>query len=406
MECRGCGASQWQPFVDLGSSPPSNAFLSAADLALAEKYYPLNAQVCARCRLVQVGVFESPEQIFTDYAYFSSYSVSWLAHSRAYVEMIVPHLGLNERSSVVEIASNDGYLLQYFIERGIPAIGIEPAQNVAAVARERGVPTESFFLGRVSANAFVNQHAQADLVLANNVLAHVPDIADFIAGVAALLKATGVATFEFPHLARLIEDVQFDTIYHEHFSYLSLLAVEPIFERHGLRAFDVAELPTHGGSLRLFVAPALAGRTASSELARVRASELQMGLDDDAIYAQFAPRVHGVKREFLRFLIEAADTGKGVAAYGAAAKGNTLLNYCGVRPDQLAMVADRNPHKQDRWMPGSRIPIVSPETLMEARPDYVIILPWNIKDEVMEQMAPIRDYGGRFVVAVPSLAII
>lgn len=405
--CRACAAPLVDTFVDLGASPPSNAYLDEAELGGMEPTYPLHAFVCRACFLVQVPQHTSAEALFSpDYAYFSSYSDSWLAHSRAYVERAVERLALGPASHVVEVASNDGYLLQYVVARGIRARGIEPTRAAAAAARAKGVPTEEFFLGEESAARFVDEFGAADLVAANNVLAHVPDLHEFIEGLRTLLAPAGVLTIEFPHLVELMQNTQFDTIYHEHFSYFSLFALEPLLERHGLVLFDVETLPTHGGSLRIWVGRRGGADEASERVLAVRAAEQAFGIDRLETYRAFAPAVNAVKRGLLRFLFEASEAGKRVAAYGAAAKGNTLFNYCGVRSDLVEFVVDRNPHKAGKWMPGSRIPIYGPEVVFERKPDYLLILPWNIKEEVVGQMRDIRAYGGRFVVAVPHLQVI
>jgi SAM-dependent methyltransferase len=405
--CRACDAVLQDTFVDLGASPPSNAYLDVEQLQRMEPTFPLHAYVCRVCYLVQVPQHTAADELFTaDYAYFSSYSDTWLAHARAYVERAVERLGLTTASHVVEVASNDGYLLQYVTERGIRARGIEPTRECAEAARLKGIATSEFFLGAQTGKAFAAEFGPADLVAANNVLAHVPDLHDFVAGLRALLAPRGTLTIEFPHLLELMQNNQFDTIYHEHFSYFSLLALEPVLLQHDLRVVDVDQLSTHGGSLRLWVEHADAGGAETVRLAEVRELEKLAGLDDLATYGQFASRAAEVKRNLLAFLIEAARAGKRVAAYGAAAKGNTLLNYCGVRSDAIDFVADRNPHKRGKWLPGSRIPIVDPVAILERKPDYVVILPWNIKEEVMDQMRAVRDYGGQFVVAVPHLEVL
>ncbi|MEN7537878.1 class I SAM-dependent methyltransferase [Aurantiacibacter flavus] len=405
--CRFCQAPVDQPFVDLGSTPLANSYLTEEQLDQPEPSYPLRAFVCGECWLVQADSFVPPEHIFSDYAYFSSYSDSWVEHARRFTVMARERFGLGEQSQVIEVASNDGYLLKHFVKAGVPVLGIEPAANVAEVAREAGVPTEARFFGLETARDLVARGLAADLVVGNNVLAHVPDINDFVGGLTAVLKPEGIVSVEFPHLLRLIDGVQFDTVYHEHFYYLSLLAVERVFAAHGLRVFDVEELPTHGGSLRL-----LACREASKThpacpgLAKVRADEAAAGLDQLTTYAAFQSRVAPVREGLQRFLNDAAREGKTVAAYGAAAKGNTLLNFCGVTSGQIAYVVDRSPAKQGRHLPGSRIPVLPPETLAETRPDYVLILPWNIRDEVMASMDEVRSWGGKFVVAVPELAVL
>jgi len=404
--CRFCAAPLTQSFADLGSTPLSNSYLRAADLERMEPTYPLHARVCGRCFLVQLEAFETPQHIFSDYAYFSSYSDTWLQHARAYAEKTIGRFGLSSSNRVVEIASNDGYLLRWFHERGIPVLGIEPAANVARVAEERGIPSRVLFFGRETAKRLAAAGETADLTAANNVLAHVPDINDFVAGFSIVLKPEGVSTFEFPHLLRLMEQCQFDTIYHEHFSYLSLTTVAKIFASHNLRVFDVEELPTHGGSLRVY---ACRQNAAHKEIDAVKAlleRERRFGLQNLSRYASFQEEVKAVKRDLLAFLIEAKRAGKRVAGYGAPAKGNTLMNYCGIRTDFIDFTVDRSPHKQGTWLPGTRIPVYGPGEIRAAKPDYLLILPWNLKDEVMEQMAYIREWGGRFVVPIPKLEIL
>ncbi|MCJ2179355.1 class I SAM-dependent methyltransferase [Novosphingobium album (ex Hu et al. 2023)] len=404
--CRFCGAQAEQSFVDLGSTPLANSYLTEAQLSKPEPSYPLRAFVCPQCWLVQADSFVPPEDIFSHYAYFSSFSDGWVEHARRFTVMARERFGLDDTSQVIEVASNDGYLLKHFVAAGVPVLGIEPAANVAEAARAIGVPTEARFFGRETAQNLVARGLSADLVIGNNVLAHVPDINDFVGGFAAVLKPDGVVSVEFPHLLRLIEGVQFDTVYHEHFYYLSLLAVETVFGAHGLKVFDVEELPTHGGSLRI-----LACRTASQAhatgpgLAKVRADEKAAGFDRPETYAAFQSKVAPVREGLLAFLDTAAREGKTVAAYGAAAKGNTLLNFCGVGADRIDYVVDRNPAKQGHFLPGSHLPIRPPETIAETRPDYVLILPWNIREEVMASMAEVRSWGGRFVVAVPELTV-
>ncbi len=405
--CRFCNAKLAQSFVDLGSMPLANSYVPPERRADPEPSFPLRASVCGECRLVQADAFVPPEEIFGHYAYFSSFSDSWVAHAKRFAHMAIARFGLTPASHVVEVASNDGYLLRHFVDSGIPVLGIEPAANVAEVAEAAGVRTQARFFGTDTANDVVAQEGGADLVVANNVLAHVPDINDFVEGFARILKPEGVISVEFPHLLRLIEHVQFDTVYHEHFYYLSLLAVETVFAAHGLKVFDVEEWPTHGGSLRV-----LACRNAATThpecpgVAKVRADEAAAGLDQDAIYAAFQDRVTPIRDGLLAFLAQAKAQGKSVAAYGAAAKGNTLLNFCGVTTDQIAYVVDRSPHKQGHLLPGSRLPIHAPEMLAQTRPDYVLILPWNIKDEVMSSNADVRNWGGQFVIAVPELTVL
>jgi hypothetical protein len=393
------------PFLDLGSAPPSNSYLTAASLQAAEAWYPLRLLVCQSCWLVQTEDYAGRDTFFSDdYAYFSSFSSSWLQHSEAYVATMQERLGLNAASMVVEVAANDGYLLQYVQRRGIPCYGIEPTASTAAAARTKGLEMVEAFFGRELAAQLVAQGRQADLTAANNVLAHVPDINDFVGGFALLLKNHGVATFEFPHLLRMVQNNQFDTAYHEHYSYLSLGAVRRIFEANGLAVFDVQQLPTHGGSLRVFAQRQDSGRRAAEPaVARLLQEEADAGMGSAAFYTGFQTKALQVKNDLLAFLLEARRQGKKVGAYGAAAKGNTLLNFAGVRPDLLPYVVDLNPAKQGKYMPGSRIPIVAPQHLMADRPDWVLILPWNLRDEVRQQLAGIADWGGRFVTAVPYL---
>ena len=404
--CRFCGAVLQDVFVDLGLSPLANNYVPAERLAAGEMFFPLKVYVCRHCLLVQLEVFETPENIFSDYAYFSSYSDSWLEHARRYSENVIERFKITGDSFVVEIASNDGYLLRNFTALNIPVLGIEPAANVAEAAVAKGIPTLVRFFGSDLAGELVRTRRPADLIIGNNVLAHVPQLNDFVAGLKRLLNAQGVITMEFPHLLRLMENNQFDTIYHEHFSYFSFFAVRRVFAAHELTIFDVDELPTHGGSLRIYAGHA--GDSSKSCTARVpdlEAREAALGLDRLDGYAGFAPRVIDTKSKLLSFLVEARREGKRVAAYGAAAKGNTLLNYCGVRTDFIEYVVDRSPEKQGKYLPGTRIPIREPEHVRSTRPDYLLILPWNIKDEVMKQMAYIRSWGGRFVVPIPEVTV-
>jgi SAM-dependent methyltransferase len=409
LVCRSCGAPLGRVMVDLGSSPLANSYLSAAALARSELFLPLCVYVCERCWLCQLPECATPQEIFSDYAYFSSFSTSWLEHARDYVDAMVPRFDLGPRSQVVEIASNDGYLLKNFLARGIPVLGVEPAANVAAAARELGIPTEVRFFGREAARDLVARGFAADLVLGNNVLAHVPDLDDFVGGLAILLKSEGVLTMEFPHLVRMIDGNQFDTIYHEHYSYFSFVAVERVFTAHGLELFDVEELPTHGGSLRAYArhreasGPSLAR---SPRVPELLARERTLGVETLDYYAGFSERVAETKRALLEFLIAAKRAGKSIVGYGAPAKGNTLLNYCGVRGDFLDYTVDRSPHKQGLFLPGTRIPIRAPEAIFETRPDYVLILPWNLRAEIAAQMAAIRDWGGRFIVAIPGVELL
>lgn len=403
--CRTCGGALSVSFADLGMSPLANTLRSAEDDGKPETFYPLHAWVCDDCRLVQLDLDVSPETLFADYPYFSSYSDTWNEHARRYATHMTEALGLGAGSLVIEAASNDGYLLKHFWASGIPVLGIEPATTVAQAAITQGIPTKTVFLTRENAGKLVSEGYRADLVVANNVLAHVPDPNDFVAGLAALLKPTGVLTIEFPHLLNLIEGGQFDTIYHEHFSYLSFVAAERLLRRHALEVFDVEELPTHGGSLRLLVGRADAGRKAEARVEAMRRREEHAGLLGPEIYRDFGNRMAAVKCDLLRFLIDARAEGKSVVGYGAPAKGSTLLNYCGVGPELLPFTVDRNPAKQGRRIPGTGIAIEAPERLFAARPDYVLILPWNLTDEITGQLAAIRGWGGGFAVAIPSLRV-
>ena len=407
MKCRHCQTELELSLIDLGAAPPSNAYLTQQTLHMPEKYFPLRVLVCSECWLVQTEDYAGADELFSaDYAYFSSFSTSWLKHAEYYVAEMVQRFALDKNSHIVEVAANDGYLLQYAKALSIPCLGIEPTTSTANAARTKGIEIVEEFFGVRLAEQLVAQGKQADLTAANNVLAHVPDINDFVSGFAALLKPAGVATFEFPHLLNLVEQNQFDTIYHEHYSYLSLIAVKRIFERNGLNVFDVEELPTHGGSLRVYAQRIDTGkREVSPKVAKLLAREIAAGMSSAAFYAGFQASADRVKNDFLSFLIEAKRAGKKVAGYGAAAKGNTLLNYAGVRPDLLPYVVDRNPAKQDKFLPGCRIPIVTEPYLQQTRPDYVIIFPWNLRKEVTEQLAYIREWGGQFVTAVPNIAI-
>ncbi len=406
LNCRFCGATLAHPCVDLGLSPVANDYLRPDQLTQMEPFYPLHVLVCDHCWLVQLRECQSPEHIFSDhYAYFSSYSDSWLRHAEEYVEMTIGRFHLNANSRVIEVASNDGYLLQYFVARGIPVLGIDPAANVAAAAEKKGVPTRVRFFGKALAQELAAEGIQADLLLGNNVLAHVPNLNDFVAGLKTALKPHGVLTMEFPHLLRLMDQNQFDTIYHEHFSYFSLTTVQKVYAAHGLEVFDVDEVPTHGGSLRVYAShPGAQER--SARVGALLAREEKAGLTRVATYAGFTQRVEATKRKLLQFLIEARNAGKSVAGYGAAAKGNTLLNYCGIRTDFLEYVVDRSPHKQGLFLPGTRIPIHAPEKIMETKPDYLLILPWNLRDEIREQMKAIRTWGGQFVVPIPEVRVL
>lgn len=404
--CRFCETPLEHVFADVGVSPLANAFVEPESFQAMEPHFALRVFVCGRCHLVQLPPHEDPSAIFSEYSYFSSYSDSWLAHARRYAEAMIARFELGPKAKVVEVASNDGYLLRNFVQRGIGVLGVDPARNVAEVANRADVPTEVAFFGADTARRLREAGHAADLMAANNVLAHVPDVRDFVAGFKILLQPAGAATFEFPHLLRLIEQTQFDTIYHEHYSYLSLWAVEQIFRDAGLEVFDVEELPTHGGSLRVFACHAGAGLQAAGDgLARVRAAERAARLHTLEGYLGFQPRIVDLKKRLLRFLCDASDGGQLVAGYGAPAKGNTLLNYCGVGPELLPFTVDRSPHKQGRLLPGTRIPVLTPERIAELRPDYLLILPWNLRQEIAEQMAVIRDWGGKFVVAVPEIRI-
>lgn len=405
--CRSCRAELVDVFADLGTTPLSNSFLKSEQLNKMEPFYPLRAFVCAKCFLVQLEEFETPSNIFREYAYFSSYSDTWLEHARKYAALSIDRFKLDANSHVIEVASNDGYLLQYFRDAGIPVTGVEPAANVARVAQERGIPTITQFLGKVTAATVVAQRGKAKLVVANNVLAHVPNLNDFIAGLEVLLEPDGVLTLEFPHVMRLIGSSQFDTIYHEHFSYFSLLAASAALERHGLSVFDVEELPTHGGSLRVYASR----RVCASKLRTARPNELvsherSFGLENMATYTAFNEQAKSVKRALLRFLIDVREQGKSIVAYGAPAKGNTLLNYCGIRTDLIDYTVDRNPYKQNLYLPGTRIPIYSPERISDTRPDFIVILPWNIRDEIARHISYVRAWGGKLVVPIPRPEIL
>ncbi|HET6900497.1 MAG TPA: class I SAM-dependent methyltransferase [Vicinamibacteria bacterium] len=405
--CLSCAAPLRHTFVDLGMSPLCESYVSAADLDHVERFYPLHVYVCDRCFLVQLRQYVSREEIFTEYAYFSSYADSWVEHMRVYADRITDRLQLHEGSFVVEVASNDGYLLQHFVKKGIPVLGIEPAANVARVAVEKGVPTLVEFFGARTATELVARGRQADLICGANVLAQVPDLGDFVSGLRILLAPGGVITIEFPHLLRLMAENQFDTIYHEHFSYFSFLSAERIFAAHGLTLFDVEELPTHGGSLRVYARHAAdPGRPLTARAEALRQREVEAGLLGLAAYASFGEQVKETKRKLLDFLIRAKREGKTVAGYGAPGKGNTLLNYCGIRSDFLEFTVDRSPYKQGKFLPGTRIPIYHPDRIREVKPDYVLILPWNFKDEIVEQMAYVRDWGGRFVVPIPEARLL
>ena len=406
--CRFCGAGLEHTFCDLGMSPLSNAFLSASQLGEMEPFYPLHAYVCGNCFLVQLRQFESPQQIFSDaYAYFSSYSDTWLEHARAYTEQMVGRFKFGPASLVVEIASNDGYLLQYFKRGNVPVLGIEPAANCARAAQKVGIPTLVKFFGAELAVELKAQGKSADLLLGNNVLAHVPALNDFVRGLKVLLKPQGVITMEFPHLLNLMRENQFDTIYHEHFSYFSFFTVEQVFARQGLKLFDVEKLPTHGGSLRIYGAHAEdRTKATSARVAQLLDEEARFGIADLRSYGNFAEQAKRTRRKLLEFLVDAKAAGKTIVGYGAPAKGNTLLNYCGVHSDLVGYTVDRSPHKQGKFLPGTHIPIFEPERIRQTRPDYILILPWNIKEEVMAQMAHVRDWGAKFVIPIPEAQVL
>ncbi len=407
MKCRHCQTELTLPLIDLGTSPPSNSYVTSKTIHGPEKYFPLRVLVCDHCWLIQTEDYAGAEELFdADYAYFSSFSTTWLKHAEKYIEDMSKRFELDANSHIVEIAANDGYLLQYAKARGIPCLGIEPTKSTADAARAKGIEIVEEFFGVNLAHKLIAQCKQADLTAANNVLAHVPDINDFVSGFAVLLKPAGVSTFEFPHLLNMVTESQFDTIYHEHYSYLSLTAVKHVFEANGLNVFDVEELPTHGGSLRVYAQRAdLGKREISANVMALLKKEDGAGVSTQTFYEGFQAKANKVKNDFVAFLIEASNSGKTVAGYGAAAKGNTLLNYAGVRSDLLPYVVDLNPAKQNKFLPGCRIPIVDEVHLKQSKPDYVVILPWNLREEVISQLAYIRDWGGQFVTAVPSLKI-
>ncbi|HET6145679.1 MAG TPA: class I SAM-dependent methyltransferase [Candidatus Acidoferrales bacterium] len=403
LQCQFCGSQLRHTFADLGMSPLSNSYLHIEQLNQMEPFYPLHARVCSQCFLVQLEQFEKPEAIFGDYAYFSSYSSSWLDHARTYAHRVIERFSLSAESLVMEVASNDGYLLQYFHEKGIPVLGIEPARNVAEAALKKGIRTISKFFGLETARELQTRGQQADLIAANNVLAHVPDIKDFVSGLKLALKPRGIITAEFPHLFRLIEANQFDTIYHEHFSYFSLLTIQEIFANGGLKIFDVEELTTHGGSLRIYACHEdAASPRAGSGVSLLRDLEVAAGLRDLKTYSSFDESVRETKRSLLNLLIRLKREGKSVVGYGAPAKGNTLLNHCGIGKDFLDYTVDISPHKQNLFLPGTHIPIFAPEQIRITQPDYVLILPWNLRDEITEQLAYIREWGGRFIIPIPN----
>ena len=402
--CRFCGMPLQHTFVDLGMSPLANSYLKPFQLNVMEPFYPLHAYVCDHCFLVQLAEFESPDRIFSEYAYFSSYSDTWLQHANAYVDMIVARLSLNSQSQVVEVGSNDGYLLQFFVDKGISALGIDPAANVAEAARVKGVPTLVRFFGEETAKQLVATGIKADLLIGNNVLAQVPTLNDFVKGLKILLQPQGVITLEFPHLMRLIEDHQFDTIYHEHFSYFSFTTIKHVFAEHALTIFDVEELPTHGGSLRIYAChTGDASKPIGQRVSNLSTREAEAGFTRLESYLAFTEKVKQTKRNLLEFLIAAKSAGKSIAGYGAPAKGNTLLNYCGIRSDLLDYTVDRSPHKQGHFLPGTHIPILHPDVIKKTKPDYLLILPWNIKDEIMEQLAYICAWHGQFIVPIPEV---
>lgn len=405
--CRFCKYPLEHTLVDLGMSPLCESFLTAEQLNHMEPFYPLHVYVCKECNLAQLEEYVSPEEIFTEYAYFSSYSDSWLKHAKRYTDLMVERFGIHNESLVVELASNDGYLLQYFVEKNIPVLGIEPAKNVARVALDKGIPTLVEFFGEAMARNLVGQNKQADLILGNNVLAQVPGLNDFVAGMKILLKAQGIITIEFPHLVRLMDENQFDTIYHEHFSYFSLITSEKIFAAHGLTIFDVEELPTHGGSLRIYARHTDDGtKTVTDRVIELRKREEMFGLTRMETYAAFSEKVKETKRKLLEFLIKAKREGKSIAGYGAPGKGNTLLNYCGIRTDFIDYTVDRNPYKHGRFTPGTHIPIFPPDRIRQTRPDYVFILPWNLRNEIIAQESYIREWGGKFIVPIPEVEIL
>jgi hypothetical protein len=405
--CRFCKSPLRHTLVDLGMSPLCESYLSPDQLNRMEPFYPLHVYVCEHCFLAQLEEYVSCESIFSEYAYFSSYADSWVQHAKYYTDAMVARFGFNAESFVVELASNDGYLLQHFVQQGIPVLGVEPAANVAQSAVEKGVPTLVRFFGEALAHELLAEGKKADLLIGNNVLAQVPDLNDFVKGMKTLLNRTGIITMEFPHLMRLMDGNQFDTIYHEHFSYFSFITVEKIFASHGLKLFDVEELTTHGGSLRIYACHNDAdSKSIGSRVTELRDREVSAGFTDLDCYSSFSEKVKGTKRKLLAFLIKAKQEGKTIAGYGAPGKGNTLLNYCGIRTDFLDYTVDRNPYKHGKFTPGTHIPIFAPDKIRETRPDYVFILPWNFKDEIMTQMSHIRDWGGQFIVPIPEVAVL
>nr|WP_142713053.1 class I SAM-dependent methyltransferase [Fodinibius sediminis] len=407
IRCRNCGNELTYTFADLGSSPLCNEIIKPGELNRGQRSYPLHTYVCEECYLVQVGTQVSPEEIYSDYSYFSSYSDSWLNHAKRYVEMVTGHYGISHESFVVEIASNDGYLLQYFKEKGIPILGVEPSSTVAQASIEKGIPTEEVFFGRQTAEMLKGKYQSADLVLGNNVLAHVPEIHDFIRGLNVILGERGMMTFEFPHLLQLVENNQFDTIYHEHFFYYSLHAVQSIFKNHGFKIFDVQELSTHGGSIRIFVSrEANDNYDVSTNVKDILFREEKKGYLDVDFYTTFDEKVKQTKRELLSLLIDLKNQGKSIVGYGAPGKGNTLLNYCGIGTDFIDYTVDRSPHKQNHYLPGSLIPVFHPDEIRNTRPDYVLILPWNLKEEIMNQIQYVQEWGGKFIIPIPEPTIL
>ncbi len=405
--CRSCGTQLKHTFVDLGMSPLCESYVSLEGLNQMEPFYPLHVYVCHHCFLVQLEEYVRAEDIFSEYAYFSSYSDSWLEHVKNYTDMIVARLNLNQQSKVMELASNDGYLLQYFVKKGIPALGVEPAANVAAAAAQKGVPTVVKFFGKTTARELATEFGKADLIIGNNVLAQVPDLNDFVGGMKIALKPEGIITLEFPHLMQLMNQNQFDTIYHEHFSYFSLIAVENVLARHDLRLFDVEELPTHGGSLRVYASHVNnESKPVNERVIELMSREENAGFYQLDHYFTFGEQVKETKRKLLEFLIKAKWEGKSIAGYGAPGKGNTLLNYCGIRTDFIDYTVDRNPYKQGKFLPGTHIPIHDPQKIAETKPDYVLVLPWNFKDEIMEQMKGIREWGGKFLIPIPKVKVL
>ena len=404
VNCRFCGSPLTDSFADLGMSPLANSYLKQEELQQVEPYYPLHVHVCQKCYLVQLPEFTSPEHIFSDYAYFSSYSELWLNHAKTYTEMMIEHFGFDSKSQVIEIASNDGYLLQYFKEKNIPILGVEPAVNVAKVAIDSGIPTITKFFGVATAKELIENNKNGDLLIANNVLAHVPDLNDFVEGMKILLSSNGIITVEFPHLMHLMVNNQFDTIYHEHFSYFSFLTVNRVFDAHDLKIFNVDEIPTHGGSLRIYACHRKNKiRSITNHVKELLSRENDFGLHKIETYLSFNEKIRVAKRNILYFMIQAKNQNKSLVGYGAPAKGNTLLNYCGIRTDFLDYTVDRSPHKQGCFLPGTHIPIYHPDHIMETKPDFLVILPWNIKNEIMDQMDFIRTWGGKFITLIPQI---